>query len=71
MANENGRSISAKQVVVGILVVVVVALAIANLDDAEVSLVFHTFTMPLIVVIVGAAAIGWVIGWFMGRNRNE
>ena len=71
MPNENGRSISAKQVVVGILVVVVVALAIANLDDAEVSLVFHTFTMPLIVVIVGAAAIGWVIGWFMGRNRNE
>jgi uncharacterized integral membrane protein len=71
VANENGRSISAKQVVVGILVVVVVALAIANLDDAEVSLVFHTFTMPLIVVIVGAAAIGWVIGWFMGRNRNE
>ena len=71
MPNENGRSISAKQVVVGILVVVVVALAIANLDDAEVSLVFHTFTMPLIVVIVGAAVIGWVIGWFMGRNRNE
>lgn len=67
----SGSRVSAKQVLVGILILVVVILAIANFEDAEVSLVFHTFTMPLVVVIVGSAAVGFLIGWFLGRNRND
>jgi uncharacterized integral membrane protein len=55
---------------IGALVLLVVVFAVANLEDAEVSLVFHTFTVPLVVVIIGSALVGWVIGWFMGRNRN-
>jgi len=69
--DSTGSRIGAKQVIIGILVLVFLVFAIANFEDAEVSLVFHTFTMPLVVVIVGSGAIGFLIGWFVGRNRNE
>ena len=73
MANDGsgGSRITAKQVVVGVLVLVVVVLAIANSDDVKVDFVFHSFTMPLFLVIVGSAVIGWLIGWYMGRNRTD
>lgn len=71
MADEQARSgITAKQVIVGILVLVVVILAIANAGKVKVDFVVGDVQMRLFVVIVGSAVIGWVIGWFMGRNRN-
>lgn len=66
-----GRRITAKQVIVGVLILVVVVLAIANSKKVKVDFVFTSITMPLFLVIVGSALIGWAIGWFMGRNRSE
>ncbi len=67
----SGRSINGKQVLVGVLILVVVILAIANSGRVKVDFVFHSFELRLFVVIVGSALIGWLIGWFMGRNRNS
>ena len=56
---------------VGILILVVVILAIANRTSVKVDFVVGDFKIPLFIVIVGSALIGWVIGWFMGRNRED
>lgn len=66
----SGRSIGPKQILVGVLVLVVVVLAIANSDRVKVDFVIGDVQMRLFVVIVGSALIGWVIGWFMGRSRD-
>ena len=73
MANGSGGrgKVGAKQVIVGILVVVVIVLAIANSNKVKVDLLVHDFTMPLFVVIVGSDVIGFLIGWFVGRNRDD
>jgi len=67
----SGRSISAKQIVVAVLVVVLVILAIVNAGKVKIDLVFTTVTAPLFLVIVGSALIGWVVGRVMGRNRSD
>jgi uncharacterized integral membrane protein len=72
VANEStgGRRVSVKQVIVGVLVLVVVVLAIANSKRVKVDFVVTDITMPLFLVIVGSALIGWIVGWFMGRSRD-
>lgn len=72
MANEStgGRRVSVKQVIAGVLVLVVVVLAIANSKRVKVDFVVTDITMPLFLVIVGSALIGWIVGWFMGRSRD-
>jgi uncharacterized integral membrane protein len=67
----SSRSITAKQVVVGVLILLVIVLAIANRNKVKVDFIVHDFTMPLFLVIVGSALVGWLIGWFMGRNRDD
>jgi uncharacterized integral membrane protein len=74
VSNGNGatrRSITAKQVIVGILILVVVVLAIANSREVKVDFVVADVRLPLFVVIVGSALIGWVIGFFTGRHRVD
>ena len=61
---------TAKQVLIVVLVLVVVVLAIVNSQSIRVDFLIADVTLPLFVVIVGSAAIGWVIGWFSGRNRT-
>lgn len=41
----------------------VVVIGLQNIRQAEVSVLFWTFQMPLIVVIVLSYAIGMVVGW--------
>jgi uncharacterized integral membrane protein len=72
MANGSERTTAstAKYVIIGILVLVVAVLAIANSKKVKVDFVVADIRLPLFVVIVGAALIGWVVGWFMGRTRR-
>jgi len=65
-----GRNINAKQILVGVLILLVVVLAIANSGRVKVDFVIGDVQMRLFVVIIGSALIGWVIGWFMGRSRD-
>jgi uncharacterized integral membrane protein len=36
----------------------------------SVDFVVGNIELPLFLVIIGSAAIGWVVGWFMGRARD-
>jgi uncharacterized integral membrane protein len=67
----SGRNISPKLILAGILVLVIVILAIANSKKVNVDFVVTDINLPLFVVIVGAAVIGWIVGWFMGRHRGD
>jgi uncharacterized integral membrane protein len=58
-------------VVVGICVVVLAVFALANIDDVRVDFAFDTVRAPLVVVIFLCALLGFVIGWFIGRRRND
>ena len=69
--SERTPASTAKYVIVGILVLVVAVLAIANSKKVKVDFVVADIRLPLFVVIVGAALIGWVVGWFMGRTRRD
>lgn len=60
-----------KQVLLAVLAVIVVVLAIVNFESTPIDLVFVTVTMPLFFVIVGAAAIGWLVGRFAGGRRRH
>ena len=41
----------------------VMVIGLQNIRDAEVSVLFWTFQMPLIVVIVLSYAVGMIVGW--------
>ncbi len=45
------------------LVGLVVLIGLQNIREAEVSVLFWTFSMPLIVVIVLSYAVGMIVGW--------
>jgi uncharacterized integral membrane protein len=65
------RGIRPAYVVVGLCLLVLVVFALANVDDVRVDFVFDTVDAPLIVVIALCAVLGFVIGWFVGRRRND
>ena len=67
----SSRTVTPKMIIVGILVVVIIVLAAVNSQKITVDFVFDDFTIPLFLIIVGAALIGWVVGWFMGRHRDR
>ena len=65
------RTISPKFVVAIVLVVIVIVLALVNSQDTNVDFVVADITLPLFVVIVGAALIGLVIGYVLGRREKD
>lgn len=68
--SQSGRSISTKQIIALVAGVIVVVLAIANSQKVRVDFLVGDVKLPLFVVIIGSAVLGWVVGWFMGRNRS-
>jgi uncharacterized integral membrane protein len=62
----SGRHVAAL-ILIGLLVVV----AVLNLDDVSVDLIAGSVEMPLIVLIVIAAGIGFLAGWLFFRRRER
>ena len=60
-----------RQIVIGIIVLVVVIFALANLEDAKVDFVFGDVTLPLFFVIVGSGLLGVLVGWSIARHRQR
>jgi uncharacterized integral membrane protein len=56
-----------KQVVAGIVILVLVIFAIANFQRVEVNFLLFTTRARVVTVIVVAALLGFVAGWFVGR----
>ncbi len=56
----------------GVLAAIVLALALANLDDVKVDFLVQDVTLPLVFIILGSALIGAVAAtffhWFRGRG---
>ena len=59
--------ISFRQVVIAILAVVLIAFGIANFDTVRVNFLLFDSQARLVTVIVVAAGLGFVIGYFVGR----
>jgi len=59
--------ISFRQVVIAIVAVILIAFGIANFDKVEVNFLLFDSQARLVTVIVVAAGLGFVIGYFVGR----
>ena len=67
-----GSGIGAKQVIIAILAIVLIVFSIANFRQVRVNLLLFETDARLVTVIVVAAALGFVIGYFVGRpNRLQ
>ena len=72
MAGDGARGDASRQeIVAAILILIVVVFALANSRTLNVDFVFADVTLPLFVVIVGSAIIGPIVGWFLGRRRED
>ena len=65
------RGIGPMHVVVAICLVVLLVFALVNLNQVNVDFVFTSVDVSLIIVIALCAGLGFVIGWFVGRRRNN
>lgn len=61
---------SGKLIAAGIALVLLVFFMLQNRDRANVDFLFWDVDARLWLVIVIAAALGFVIGWFLGRSRR-
>ena len=59
--------ISFRQVVIAIVAVVLIAFGVANFDTVRVNFLLFDSQARLVTVIVVAAGLGFVIGYFVGR----
>ena len=59
--------ISFRQVVIAILAVILIAFGVANFDTVRVNFLLFDSQARLVTVIVVAAGLGFVIGYFVGR----
>lgn len=63
--------ISPRQVLIAILAVLLIAFAIANFERVEVNFLLFQTRARVITVVAVAAALGFVIGYFIGRPSRE
>jgi uncharacterized integral membrane protein len=64
--------IGVKQVIIAILAIVLIVFAVANFRQVRVNFLLFDTDARLVTVIVVAAALGFVIGYFVGRpNRLQ
>jgi uncharacterized membrane protein len=63
---ERAGGVTPRQILIGILAIVLVAFAVA-----EVSFLLFTSRARVVTVVVVAGALGFVIGYFVGRPTRE
>jgi len=56
-----------RQVVIAILAIILIAFGVANFDKVRVNFLLFDSQARLVTVIVVAAGLGFVIGYFVGR----
>ena len=59
--------VSFRQVVIAIVAVILIAFGVANFDTVRVNFLLFDSQARLVTVIVVAAGLGFVIGYFVGR----
>ena len=70
-ADDGGRTINAKLVLLGIFALLLVVFGVLNTDDAQVNWILGTWETSLIVVILLSGALGFLIGWLVRAKRDD
>jgi uncharacterized integral membrane protein len=65
------RSVTPKQVLIGLLAILLVAFAIANFGRVKVNFLLFETQARVVTVIVVAGVLGFVIGYFVGLPSRE
>ncbi|HEY7755134.1 MAG TPA: LapA family protein [Actinomycetota bacterium] len=63
--------ISGRQIVIGVLAIVLIAFAIANFEPVEVNFLMFQTDARVVTVIAVAGGLGFVIGYFVGRPSRR
>lgn len=63
--HDDGRKVNVKLIVLGVLAAVLVLFALLNTHEVGVDFIFNTWSAPMILVILIAAAIGFLIGYLV------
>jgi uncharacterized integral membrane protein len=63
--------ITPRQILIGILAILLIAFAIANFEPVEVSFLLFDSRARVVTVIAVAGVLGFVIGYFVGRPGRE
>jgi uncharacterized membrane protein YciS (DUF1049 family) len=63
--------VSGRHVVIGVLVVLLIAFAIANFERTDVNFLLFDTQARVVTVIAVAGALGFAIGYFVGRPNKE
>jgi uncharacterized integral membrane protein len=66
-----GAGHTARLILAGALLVILIALIADNTDDTRVGYVFGHATAPLFVVLLIAAVLGALIGWLLLHRRHR
>ena len=75
MANEPERerrfAVTPKELIAVALSILAVVFVFENTKSTEVRFIVPRVDSPLWVALVAAVALGFVIGWFVGRRRKD
>jgi uncharacterized integral membrane protein len=63
--------ITPRQILIGILAILLIAFAIANFEPVKVSFLLFESQARVVTVIAVAGILGFVIGYFVGRPNRE
>jgi uncharacterized integral membrane protein len=69
--NTSKEGPGAKTIVAIVAAVLIVIFALQNTDESDVDFLVWDAGIPLWVVIVVTAALGFVVGWFLGRASGR
>jgi uncharacterized integral membrane protein len=72
--HDDGRKVNVKLILMGLLAAVLVLFALLNTHEVGVDFVFNTWSAPMILVIVIAAAFGFALGFLVRghfANRSD
>jgi uncharacterized integral membrane protein len=63
--------IGPKQIIIGVLAILLIAFAVANSETVEVSFLVFESQARVVTVIAVAGVLGFAIGYFVGRPSRE
>jgi len=66
-----GRSIEPKTIGLVVLLIALLAFVLDNRDDTRVGFVFFEVTAPLILILIGTAGVGVIIGYLVARRGRR
>ena len=64
------RPVSAKTVLIGLLVVALLVVIAQNTEEARFDVLMFNVSWPLWLLLAAVALVAFAVGWFSGRTRD-